>query len=182
MKTDIIKKINNNCLNFLDIMKIENTLNFNKLYLYIIYLIYSNKEYIKILYSIFEKYNILEFFYKYYNQMNDIFDENEKLFSILNKKYQNIIKIIKFLIDSEDSILITINHSLEMSKFIILYSNKKKWINEMNKLDKNSDIVDIFKIAIKGYITCNIIYNYDNFNLKNIDDQNDQVIFVNTYI
>ena len=179
MNIDLVKKIHNSKYNFLDIMSIENILNLKNINLYIRYLIFSNKKYIKNIHDIFEKYNILEFFFKYYHDMNNIFQKHEKLFLNLNKKFENFSKIINYLIDNQDATLITINHFSEMSKFIMLYSNKKKWINDMNRLDKNTDIIDIFQIAIKGYIHCDIIYNYDNFNLKNI---NENVIFVNTYL
>lgn len=179
MNIDLFNKIHNRKYNFLDIMSIENILNLKKLHLYIKFLIFSNKKYIKTIYDVFEKYNILEFFYKYYNDMNSIFQKNEKLYLYLNKKYNNISKIVDHIIDNENSILITINHFSEMSKFIMIYSNKKKWMDDMNKLDKNSNIMDIFEIAIKGYIYSDIIYNYDNFYFKNIDEN---VIFVNTYL
>lgn len=179
MNIDLFKKIHNSRNNFLDIMSIENILSLKNLNLYIKYLILSNKKYIKNIYDIFEKYNIIQFFYKYYSDMNDIFEKYEKLFFNFNKKFQNLSKIIDYLIDNQESTLITINHFSEMSKFILLYSNKKKWIHDMCKLDKNTDIMDIFQIAIKGYIQCDIIYNYDNFFLKNIDEN---VIFVNTYL
>lgn len=179
MIIDIICKINNYKKNYLDIMKIDPNFDSYMLYIYMKYLIYTNKKFINTLYHIYEKYNILEYFYKYFKEINKTIENHISLFQKINKQYPNISKIINFLLENDDSIIVMLNISKDINNFIFIYSNKKKWNEKMKKLDKNTDIVEIFKIINETFIYINIIKNYNVYVNDILDQEN--VIYVNTY-
>jgi hypothetical protein len=182
MIIDIISKIDkiikkNNYSNHLDVIKTNSSFNIYILKLYIQYIIYTNGNYIDALYELYDNLNISEYFYLFFYEIKNIINININLLTELDKDYAYIIKIINFLIDNSEPILITINHSCNMNHFLLLYSNKKKWIEKINYLYKNNNTIEALKLINEGYIICEII-NVDNF-YKNI---NENVIFINTYL